>query len=122
MKKLIIAMSLLFALGASAQAPKTAPAAASAAVTTQMSIQTKAKKNVEALNAFTPLNEATKVNMLDIFVTKYKIYNELGAHPAPERRTYIAGIVESKLQAALEPGTFAAVKANSALFKSLVDE
>jgi hypothetical protein len=124
MKNLIIALSLLFAVGASAQAkkaaPKTKPATAAAVSAAPVSDEAKVKKNVADLNAVVPLSDDQKVMMTGLFTRKYQMFKEDGT--APDKKANIARIIERKLDASFDSHTMETIKANKALFASLVGE
>ena len=122
MKNLIIALSLLFAVSASAQAKKAAPAKAvkTEVVKAKLSNEEAARKNVQDLNAYAPINEVQQTNLQMLFTTKYKWLNENGELSA-ERKAYIADIIGKKLEATLQGPTYEKVKANTALYNSLVN-
>lgn len=118
MKKLIVALALVAAAGVSAQT-KTA-AVQPATVQATGSVETKAQKNIDELNAFVKLDENNKGALKQLFVKKHKLLAELEGVDAPERKEYISGIIDKKLEATLDGETYAKVKANTTLYNSLI--
>ena len=123
MKNLIIALSLFFAIGATAQAPK------KPIKTTQSSLKSVqykpstpeegAKKNMFDLEKFVVLNAESKTLLLELFTTKYKMLNEANDMSA-ERRNIISQSITNKMQSCVDATTFEKIKANKVLFESLV--
>ncbi len=128
MKNLIIALSLLFAVGATAQvkkaAPKAKPVAAKTVAPAPMSDEARVQKNLKDLNAATPLTDDQKEMFKGLFVRKYEMYHtEAGGQElSAERKAIVAKIIERKLEASLDGNSFAAIKANNVLFSSLINE
>lgn len=123
MKNLILAVSLFFVLGASAQSkkPTSKTAVASKTVATvKVSNEVAAAKNLADLNAFTPLQPEMKAMMLELFTTKNRMLTESGELSA-ERKATVSQIISAKLEATLEPAVFAKVKSNVSLYKSLIN-
>jgi hypothetical protein len=124
MKNLIIAFSLFFAFGANAQAKKattTKTAVKTEVVKAKLTNAEAAQKNLNDLNAFTPLSTNLQNNLLELFNTKYKMLAEGGTGLSPERKQYIGEIIAHKLEASLDGPTFEKVKNNTALFQSLIN-
>lgn len=125
MKNLIIALSLFFALGANAQAKKakatvtpvktSAPAVVAAP---KLSNEAAAKKNIQDLTAFVTLKPETQASLTELFKTKQRMMTDAGA--SEERKQIVSEIISRKLEATLEADTFAKVKANTALYQSLI--
>jgi len=123
MKNLIIALSLFFALGANAQAKKTAPAKPAAAkpvVASRIPNDEAAKKNVADLSNFITLTDERKAVFQELFTTKYRMLLNNGELSA-ERKVYVSQIIERKIEASLDAETFQKVKANTVLFQSLIN-
>ncbi|AWA28734.1 hypothetical protein HYN48_00755 [Flavobacterium magnum] len=124
MKNLIIALSLFFAVGASAQAKKPltsakVPSKATVAAAPTMTNLEKAKKNTAELNAFTPLSMERQAVFTELFTTKYKMMADAG--DSADRKQIVSQIIARKLEASLDGETFEKVKSNEALFKSLTN-
>lgn len=124
MKNLIIALSLFFALGANAQTKKVAPAKPAATATpivkTRPANDEAAKKNVEDLSKVITLTDERKAVFQELFTTKYRMLYNNGELSA-ERKAYVSQIIEKKIEASLDAESFQKVKANTALFQSLVN-
>jgi hypothetical protein len=117
MKNLILTVSLIFVLGASAQSKKPTP---KTVATVKVSNEVAAAKNLADLNAFTPLQPEMKAMMLELFTTKYRMLTESGELSA-ERKATVSQIISAKLEGTLDPAVFAKVKTNTALYKSLIN-
>lgn len=121
MKNLIIALSVFFALGANAQAKKAvvkkAPVAVQQAAPAKLTNDDAAQKDVNDLNAFTPIKPGKQADLLGLFKTKRKMLDRVG--DSPERKEVIYKSIEAKLEASLDGPTFEKIKANTALFQQL---
>ena len=124
MKNLIIALSLIFALGASAQAKKsktTVNAPARTEVSNpQITVEAAAQKNVSDIAAFTPINAETQRALKELFTTKYSMLSENGELSA-ERKREITHSMEYRLSLIFDPATIAKVKSNTKLYNSLIN-
>ncbi|OYU81628.1 MAG: hypothetical protein CFE23_03920 [Flavobacterium sp. BFFFF1] len=122
MKNLIIAFSLLFAVGVSAQSKTTIipnSAAGKTTVAAPKSNVEKAKQNTADLNAFTPLSTEKQAIFTELFTTKYRMMTDAG--DSAERKQIVSGIIAKKLEATLDGPTFEKVKNNTALFQKLIN-
>lgn len=123
MKNLILTVSLIFVLGASAQSKKPTPKTAVApktVATVKVSNEVAAAKNLADLNAFTPLQPEMKAMMLELFTTKHRMLTESGELSA-ERKATVSQIISAKLEGTLDPAVFAKVKTNTTLYNSLIN-
>ena len=124
MKNLIIALSLFFALGANAQAKKAkatvvpAKTISTPAVAPKLSNEAAAKKNIQDLNAFVTLTPEKQASLTELFVTKQRMMTDAG--DSADRKKIVSEIIERKLEATLDGPTFTKVKANTALYQSLI--
>ena len=124
MKNLILALSLVFALGANAQTKKTVPVKAPktvvAAPKVKISDEDAAKKNLADLNSFTTLTPEKQAVFLELFNTKFRMLHKNG-ELTPERKTYVSQVISRKIEGSLDAQTFEKVKANTTLYQSLIN-
>lgn len=122
MKNLMIALSLFFALGASAQSKMKRPAAVTPTTTVdpQVAVEKAALKNVNDLVAFTPVNSQIQTALKELFVEKQNLLMQV-AGLSQERKDVAMQGIEFKLSILLEPDTFAKVKSNKTLYQSLIN-
>lgn len=120
MKNIFVALALFFALGATAQVKKNPTKATPAKVTPakEMTPFETAQKDYEALNKIVSVtNEATKVNIIKTFETKYRTLESDGL--SQERKDALYSFVTSRLEELLGTEDFAKLKSNKALFAKL---
>ena len=124
MKNLIIILSLFFTIGSFAQAEKkSSEKTKSALKSVQFTPNTPEEsglKNITDLEKFIPLNQETRAMLLELFTTKYRMFNEVG-DMSFERKAIISESIESKLQSSIDEVTFKKIKANKALFATLIN-
>jgi len=124
MKNLILALSLFFALGASAQSKSNKTANPTPATTqttdSRASIKDFAQKNLDQLIAFTPVNAETKEALRELFVSKYNLLKEIEGLPA-ERKNVVTQSMEYRLSLLLDPAAFERLKTNKELYNSLIN-
>lgn len=115
MKNIFVALALFFALGASAQVKKAAVKETPVKVLTA---DEAAQKDLDALNAFLPLSENVKPNVLKLLVTKHRT---LKSDPtlSEGRKSYLAEYNASRLELLLGAEDYAKVKGNATLFSKL---
>ncbi|AWI24537.1 hypothetical protein [Flavobacterium pallidum] len=124
MKNLIIAFSLFFAVGASAQAKKqltpakATPKAAVVAAPKLTNLE-KAQKNVADLNAFIPLSAEKQATFTELFTTKYKMLE--GAGDSADRKQIISYQIARKIEASIDAESFEKIKSNETLFQKLTN-
>jgi hypothetical protein len=124
MKNLIIAFSLFFAVGASAQAKKAVTSTKTVTKTTvavapQLSNLEKAQKDMAALNAFTPISAEKQAMFTELFTTKYKMMDQAG--DSAERKQTVSDIIARKIEASIDAMTYEKIKSNTVLFKKLTN-
>lgn len=123
MKNSIFAFIILCGIAANAQAKKveikTAPSVA-VVTTEKLSFEAIAQKNVADLAAFTPLTKDAKNLLLELFTTKGRML-EGSEQFSPERKAVVTQAIASKMESVLAPEVMLKLRANTALFKSLVN-
>jgi hypothetical protein len=122
MKKVIIAMTLFCTFGAVAQTKKPVanPVSKTAIVAEKLSPDEAAQKNVNDLNAFSPLTNDQKALLLGLFKTKHETLVDSELFSA-ERKAVLTQSITSKMESLLPASVMTKVKANTALFQSLVN-
>ena len=123
MKNSIFAFILFCGIAANAQANKVdikIVPSSTAAPSEKLSFEAIAQKNVLDLAAFTPLTKDAKSLLLELFTTKGRML-EGSEQFSPERKAVVAQAITSKMESVLAPAVMVKVRANAALFKSLVN-
>ncbi len=115
-------MTLLCTLGAVAQTKKATPSPVvkTAIVAEKLSPNEAAEKNVNDLNAFSPLSNDQKALLLGLFKTKHEMLLDADQYSA-ERKAVLAQNIASKMESVLPADVMKKVKANTMLFQSLVN-
>lgn len=122
MNKILIVLLVVlgFSISSSAQIKKaTTTSAIKASKTDVLSTEMQAQKNVSDLAAFMKLTPQDSENFLGLFKTKIKMYTTAGN--SVEQRSEVARIIAAKIAATIDGPSFEKLKANTALFKSLVN-
>ena len=123
MKNAIIALSLLFAVGASAQTKTnkaTTAVAPTETIDPRTTVETAAQKDFNALIAYTPVDSKIHNALMDLFTTKHNLLKEVAGLSA-ERQSVVTETVEYRLSLLLEPVAFAKLKSNKDLYSSLIN-
>lgn len=123
MKNSIFTFILLCGIAANAQAKKVdikTAASATAVTTEKLSFETIAQKNVSDLAAFTPLTKDAKNLLLELFTTKGRML-EGSEQFSVERKAIVTQSITSKMESVLAPEVMVKLRANDALFKSLLN-
>lgn len=122
MKNLIIAASVFFAIGATAQTKK--PVQAQQTLKTEvvspvkLSPEEAGKKDAANLAAFITVSPEMLVRLEHLFKTKHKMLaNELTA----ERKQIVAQTIEKKLESSLPGPDFEKLKGNTKLYQTLIN-
>lgn len=122
MKNLIVALSLLFAVSVSAQAKKqtTYKVVAGSVKYTPSTPEQDGLKNITELEKTISLNPDQKAMLQELFTTKYRMLTENGVLSV-ERKNIISDAIASKLASSVDAGTLSKIKANKALYSSLIN-
>lgn len=115
MKNIFVALTLFFALGASAQVKKTTVKETPVKEVTAIEA---GQKDFDALNAFISVKESAKANLVKLFETKHREMKTV-ATLSEERKTILSQYIAGRLEMLLGAEDYAKVKGNTALFTKL---
>lgn len=121
MKNLIIAASLFFAIGATAQTKKSVPsqtAAANVVSPVKLNAEEAGKKDAANVAAFVTVSPESLVKLEQLFKTKHKM---LDGDLSTERKQIISKSIEKKLESIIYGADMEKLKANTKLYQSLIN-